>query len=441
MNNFVVGIDTDGVLIDTPKFYIEEGRTFFRREPVDPNAYSPEDMFGINKFQKILFGLKVLDKYCKKAPLREGVVDTLTKMRQEQVAIHSITARMFTTNSNPLGKYYRSLYEKYIKKQGLNFDSIQYCSEAYSPRDKYMACAKLDVDLMIEDSPDIAYYLAEQGIKVLLFRAPYNKDVAHKNIIPVNNWSEVYDRYVELRSQKEERDNRSINGQAKDCTNYKRHLKNVNINIDAFKRSERRFKLLYYATLLPCTILFKSKIKGRKKIPYQGGFIIASNHLDNLDRFYISRALGNRSFCGLEDSTIKHTIRGRLLNYTGSAIFMDRTSSISKKRGEEQLATQLVNDKIALTFPEEIIKKNDIEGSERIQLTFKLGTVSLAQKTGAAILPVSLYHGKYTYLKIGELQFVNKSDNLIIANDRLANTILSMTTESIKEDQAKQKRK
>lgn len=452
MEKFIVGIDADGVLTDMSKFNIEEGKKFFKKEPINPDAYSPEEMFGISKFQKILFGLKVLDKYCKETPLRDGAFEVISKLKEEDVVIHSITARMFTTNTNVLGKHYRKLYEKYLKKNGLVFDSIQYCSESYSPRDKYMACSKLDVDLMIEDKPEVAYYLAEQGIKVLLFNAPYNKNVKHENIIPVSNWKEVYDRYKEIRAdkkkvnefvyiEKSERESLSVEEQVEYLTSYKSYLKNIKVNVDALKRSERRFKLVYWATLLPFSIFFSSKVKGKENIPYQNGFIIASNHLDSFDQFYISRALGNRQFCGFAASTIKHTIRGRLFKFTGGAVFIDRADNTSKKEGEEELATKIVNDKIALIFPEGTRKNKDEEGKKKLQLKFKLGTVSLAQKTGAAILPVSLYHGKHTYLKIGELQFVKKSDNLIDANERLANTIMTMITDSIYEDRIKQKKK
>ena len=63
-----------------------------------------------------------------------------------------------------------------------------------------------------------------------------------------------------------------------------------------------------------------------------------------------------------------------------------------------------------------------------------MGTVSIAQKTGAAILPVSLYYGNEKYLKIGEVQFVKPEDNLVEANKKLEETIANMTLQSIEED-------
>lgn len=48
---------------------------------------------------------------------------------------------------------------------------------------------------MIDDKPDIALFLAENGVHVLLFDAPYNKSVKHKNITRVHSWDDIY-RYV-----------------------------------------------------------------------------------------------------------------------------------------------------------------------------------------------------------------------------------------------------
>ncbi len=451
MNKFVVGVDADGVLTDMTKFNIEEGRKFFKREPVKPDAYSPEEMFGINKFQKILFGLKVLDKYCKKTPLRDGAKEVLKALKSEGVQLHEITARMFTTDKGVLGLHYRRLFQDYLKNNGLDFDSIQYCSEDFSPRDKYMACLKLDVDVMIEDKPEVALYLAEQGVKVLLFRAPYNTEVSHENIIPVESWKECYEYIQMLKNNKkavapfhylelEERECLTKEQQVEYFTSYKSYIKNLQVNEEAFKKSKKRFKLLYYATFIPFFIAFHSKKKGQENIPYQDGFIIACNHLNSFDQFYISQALGARQFCGFAASTIRHTIRGRMFDFTQGAVFIDRQNAESKKNGEEELAKRIVHDKIALIFPEGTRKNKDEEGKKKIQLPFKLGTVSLAQKTGAAILPMSLYHGKHTYLKVGEVQFVKKDDDLAQANENLAKTIESMTRKSMKEDKVKSKK-
>lgn len=450
MERFVVGVDADGVLTDMAAFNMLEGRRFYKREPIHLDGYSAREIYEGTKAQEIIFGLKVLDKYCTDSPLRPGARRALCFMNNEGAELHEITARKFVTERNPIGAHYRRLFEDWLKKYQLPFKSIQYCSESFSPRDKYIACSKLDVDVMIEDKPEVALYLAEQGIPVLLFNAPYNKTVNHPNITRVYTWDECYLEVHQMMAAKkeiaeyvplsrEEKETLDESGRISYIDSYRSYIKNLQVNVDAFKRSERRFKLLYRFTKLPFSVLFRASIKGKEHIPYQDGFIIASNHLNSYDQFYISRALGNRQFCGFAASTIENTIRGRMFKFTDGAIFIDRENSESKAMGEEELIRKIMYGKIALIFPEGTRKNKTEEGRKMLQLPFKLGTVSIAQKTGAPILPVSLYHGRHSYIRIGEVQFVSKGEDLVSANAKLEQTISSMTLQSMEEDKPKVK--
>lgn len=451
MANLIIGCDIDGTVVDMSAFNIREGKKYFKTEPINPNAYSPKEMYDVSSAKEFQFGLAVFNKYCISEPPMEHSVDVNNESNELGDEWHAITARKFTTFRNFWGAIYRKLFEDWANKHNFKFKSIQYCSEKFSPRDKLIACKKLNVDVMLDDKPDVALCLAENGIKVLLVDAPYNQELVHENITRVKNWSEVREHLNIIRENKqeveefkklskEEKLNLSKKEHVEYIQSYKNFIKNIKVNIKALKRSENRFKLLYNATNIPCSILFKSKIEGKENIPYQDGFIIASNHLNSYDQFYISRALGNRQFCGFAASTIEDTIRGKMFKFTEGAVFIDRNDKESKEKGEEELVTKIANDKIALIFPEGTRKNKSEEGRKKLQLPFKLGTVSIAQKTGAGIIPVSLYYGTKKYLKIGEIQFVNPEDDLIEANKKLEETILSMTLSSIEEDKTKQKK-
>ena len=69
---------------------------------------------------------------------------------------------------------------------------IFYCSESNSPVDKLKGCKRYELDIMIDDRPSVALFLAENGIKVLMYNAGYNQDVEHENIMRVDNWEAVY---------------------------------------------------------------------------------------------------------------------------------------------------------------------------------------------------------------------------------------------------------
>ena len=200
--------------------------------------------------------------------------------------------------------------------------------------------------------------------------------------------------------------------------------------------------MVYKMSVLPIKVIFNPKVKGKNNIPYQDGFIIASNHLNSYDQYLISYGIGNRHFSGFAASTIENTFRGKLFKYIEGSVFIDRDSFESKKNGEEQLSARIAQNNIALIFPEGTRKNKTEEGKLKEQLPFKLGVVSMAQKTGAPILPTSIYYGeKNNYVRFGELFYVAKTDDLTQKNKELEKIILTMTRESILEKKKKKVKK
>lgn len=451
--SLIVGVDADGVLTDMSGYNIREGKKYFKKEPVNPNAYHTRDIFGVSKTRETIYGLRgALNKYCKEEPPRPFASQVITNLSNQGLEFHEITARKFTTENNFVGKYYRGLFEKWLKINNFNFKSIQYCSEKESPRDKFMGCSKLKVDVMIEDKPDVALYLAENGVKVLLMDAPYNKDLQHKNITRVYDWLEIEKILTEmnkniLESKEfkkltiEEKEKLDEEGKKQYFKEYHRYLKNLKLNTEAIKKGKKRYKLVYKAAFLPIKVILNPKIRGKKNIPYQDGFIIASNHLNSYDQYLICYALGNRHFSGFAASTIENTFRGKLFKYIEGSVFIDRNDLLSKQKGEEELSARIAQDNIALIFPEGTRKNKNEAGKSKEQLAFKLGTVTMAQKTGAPILPTSIYYGTNgNYVKFGNLFYVSATDNIVTKNRELETIILSMTRESVLEDKNKEKK-
>lgn len=187
-----IGIDADGVLTDMYAFYIEYGKKYFNKEPTDPFGYSISDIFGCTQKEEFKFGLKYFVKYCTDCPPRENCAEIISKLNADGHRLYEITARKFVTMKNPLGWYSRKLFENWIKSYGMKFNDIYYCSESNSPRDKLIGCKKFNIDYMIDDKPEVAIYLANNGIKVLLFDTQYNAEVKGDNIIRVSDWKEIY---------------------------------------------------------------------------------------------------------------------------------------------------------------------------------------------------------------------------------------------------------
>ena len=96
------------------------------------------------------------------------------------------------------------------------------------------------------------------------------------------------------------------------------------------------------------------------------------------------------------------------------------------------MANYVAHDRIALIFPEGTRKNKDEEGRKRFQNRFKMGTVSIAQKTGTAILPVATNaFGHDTVVRFGDLMYVYPNDNLEEANKQLELNIAKLSLENI----------
>ena len=303
----VVGVDADGVETNLYEHNVREGTRYFKRKPINLDGYSLEEIFDVKDIPKLFLyakAFKIYKKYCLNEPPRQNLSKFINDLSADVFEFHSITARKFATTPG-LGAWARKMLKQWNKKNKIDFKTYNFCDEKRSCRDKLLACNKLNVDVMVEDKPDIALHLAQNGIKVLLFDAPYNKNLIHENIVRVHTWDEVKLQLDKIKSSKKESSNfikldkeeiqeLSLEEKNKYFDGYKSMLKNLEFNQSLFEKCDRKFKLIYNSLVLPVKSYFKIKVFGKEKIPYQNGFIMASNHLDSNDQYKIGLAIGNR---------------------------------------------------------------------------------------------------------------------------------------------------
>ena len=196
----IIGIDADGVLTDMSGFNYKYGEIFWKRKPVNPAGYTTAEIFRVSRSQEFLFGLKYFYEYCCKLRPRERAFEANQRLNSDGHTLYEITARKFSIMKNPLGWLSRHLFKRWLNKNNLHFEDVFFCSESNTPAEKLHFCKQFSVEIMIDDKPDVALFLAENGIAVLLFDAPYNKDVNHKNIIRVSDWNEIYRRISDTAS-------------------------------------------------------------------------------------------------------------------------------------------------------------------------------------------------------------------------------------------------
>ncbi len=195
-----IGIDCDGVLTDMSAYIFRYGEKWFGRKPTEPNALDITDIFNCTKLQETLFGLRYFLTYCKKWPPRKYASAAIKKLKTDGHRVFQITARKFTSRNGPVSRASRFIYKKWLKDHDFEFNGIFYCSESRGPADKMKGVRRFGVDVMIDDRPDVALYLAEKGVKVLLFDARYNKSISHRNITRVYDWIDVYRKISEIKT-------------------------------------------------------------------------------------------------------------------------------------------------------------------------------------------------------------------------------------------------
>ena len=187
-----IGVDCDGVLTDMSAYIYEYGEKWFNRKPTNLLGYSVSEVFCCSEREEFKFGLKYFFTYCRKWNPRDGAVDVITKLNMEGHILYEITARKFVTMRNPLGWYSKYLYRCWLKQHNFKFNDIYFCSETYASEDKLEGCQKYNVDVMVEDRANVALYLADHGVNILLFDTHYNQGISHENIVRVFNWEDVY---------------------------------------------------------------------------------------------------------------------------------------------------------------------------------------------------------------------------------------------------------
>lgn len=194
----IIGIDCDGVLTDISTYILHYGEKWFKRKPENPNAFNPSEIFNCSKLHDVLFWLRYFFPYCKKCLPRKYAAAAVRKLINDGHEVYQITARKFASRENFLGRYSRNLYKQWLRENGFEFSGFFFCSDSKGPSDKMKGVRNVSADVMIDDRPEIALYLAKRNVKVLLFDNRYNKGVRHKNIIRVYDWIDAYGKLTAL---------------------------------------------------------------------------------------------------------------------------------------------------------------------------------------------------------------------------------------------------
>ncbi|HWI66669.1 MAG TPA: hypothetical protein VNT75_33060 [Symbiobacteriaceae bacterium] len=168
-----IGLDLDGVVAHSVPNWINVLNTGFGTTygPDElPDTHGTPDMaaFCDDHLVELLLPVRPMP----------GAVAAIERLRREGHELVVITARSQSV---------RRLTEAWLEYYGIGVDRLHFLEGA----GKAATARAEQIDMLVEDTPKHALAVAEAGIPVLLFGAPYNRHLRHPLIHVCEGWHEV----------------------------------------------------------------------------------------------------------------------------------------------------------------------------------------------------------------------------------------------------------
>lgn len=354
-----IGVDVDGVLTNLEEYQLKYGKKHFKNvTDVDENGYDICDIFHCSREEREKFWTKYIWGYSLTDSPRQDAKAVIQQLNKDGHQIYILTGRAHTTEENARGALFRKMLEYWLKKNGITYDGIYYCSEDNSSTEKYDLCKKLGVDVMVEDKPENISQIKNIA-DVICVRTGYNHDICDENHVHVT--TSLWDVYKEIQKIANPKSFSLLTVDEKERltpeerTEYFKNMRSFYLSLPYDADTEARLEQNYVKALnigMPFfKFLYRPMVINPEKVPKGNGIIFVSNHLGSLDQFPIMSAIGDRPTHFLASTTLLPLKRGTLYKKTG-AIFVDRQDSSSRQASMEKMGQYLLRDSNVFLFPE-----------------------------------------------------------------------------------------
>lgn len=431
------GFDVDGVLFPIEDYQIKEGQKFFKdRKIKDINGYGIKEVFGCTSKEEFEFWLKNTFDYNRNVIANAGMSELINDLRKRGNRVYIITSRAKATENNILGSTMRKELENALKRNNIEVDGIIYTSTKNMEESKLDAIKKYNIHAMVEDKKEVLDYI-KNDTKAICFATRNNSDYFDEKVAKVIDSNELRDELQDYISD--------FNSSRIPLLNYKDIDKMSNSEkIEYFKALKESYRSLidpYYLEKgeIGCANVigkmqkvfntaYRPTVLHEEKMPQKGGIILASNHLHSFDPLLIMTK-SKLPFHLLAKEELHEDKKWDKLFTTIGSIFVDNNDADSRRKAKEDLVKVVLNNGVAMMFPEGTRNKTD----KRL-LDFHMGTVSVAQITNAPIYPFAI-NSDYRLFKnnlcvsIGDPMYVSPTDNLVEKNDELKENISHLLDE------------
>ncbi|SHF18769.1 5' nucleotidase, NT5C type [Desulforamulus putei] len=175
-----IGIDLDGTIADNLELLVETlnchcGKTLKGDEIYQYNLCK---VYDISEDEFIALMDKKEEEIIQKSPVIPFARENIHRLVKDGWQVHIITAR------NPR---YSAVTEKWLREHDIPYSGLHLLNSHH----KVDICRELQVEFMIEDNVHNAYWLADGGIRVILYEAPHNRLWPWQGV-RCNSWNDIY---------------------------------------------------------------------------------------------------------------------------------------------------------------------------------------------------------------------------------------------------------
>ena len=184
-----IGIDLDGVVLDTEKQFRNDAELYDilvlnKNSMKDPTELRVQERYDWNEQEVETFVKSYFLEATKKSHIMPGAKEVIELLKKDGHELIVITARGMDT---PL---MRKLGEKMLDEAGIKFDKYY-----WGKKEKVEIAKKENIDIMIEDSLRNCMKFSEAGIKSIYLKDSNLKSANDSNIKECYIWAEIY-RYI-----------------------------------------------------------------------------------------------------------------------------------------------------------------------------------------------------------------------------------------------------
>lgn len=180
MNKLNICIDIDGT-ITNPYHFMPYLNDMYNKNLTEEQftTHKMEELCGVELDDLLkLFHTEYIHAYSE-ANIVENAKDIITELYKEH-NLYFVTARSQSLEAITID---------WLTQNGLGAVGVHLLGSDY----KVDKARELNCNIFIEDNPDNAYQLANDGLTVILIDNNYNKNIEHENIVRVKNWIEIKD--------------------------------------------------------------------------------------------------------------------------------------------------------------------------------------------------------------------------------------------------------